>query len=340
MPPISYEVDKDRENCTELAHQSDLITGFTDDEETVQPTECDYSQEQIQLSNEFNATRDDHKTGHDFIVTGWNEVAPKSGQKRHHSPNQDKSHMRDRRVGLDGPKYDQVMTGWDELPRISGQKRQHSPDTKTMRTKRGREVKKIDYYRLHHGMSALLSADPKTWNKAMTSSDAMHWKKAANEEFKSLKETGTIKIIDRSKLPKGRTLMKSKWVFKKKYLADGTLEKYRARCTVKGFTQRFGVDYHETFAPTPRPETARIMLVLAHRFGWHRRQGDVPAAFLNPDLDVDLYMELPEGFKKENKITLIRKSLYGLKQAAALWYDDEKRYKLKSVNTDLFKTWT
>ena len=113
-------------------------------------------------------------------------------------------------------------------------------------------------------------------------------------------------------------------MFKTKYHADGTLDKRRVRCTAKGFTQRFGIDYKETFAPTPRPETGRILLVLAHQFGWHRRQGDVPTAFLNPDLDIDLYMEMPEGFEQQNKILLIRKGLYGLKQAAALWYDHAK----------------
>lgn len=65
--------------------------------------------------------------------------------------------------------------------------------------------------------------------------------------------------------------MKCKWVFKTKFLADGSLDKYRARCTVKGFTQRSGIDYKETFAPTPRAETGRIMLALSHRFGWYRR---------------------------------------------------------------------
>ncbi|KAI0991324.1 hypothetical protein K3495_g16863 [Podosphaera aphanis] len=66
------------------------------------------------------------------------------------------------------------------------------------------------------------------------------------------------------------------------------------------------------------------MPVLAHQFGWHRRQGDVPTAFLNPDLDIDLYMEMPQGYEKEGYIILLRKGLYGLKQAAALWYDDAK----------------
>ncbi|KAI0995347.1 hypothetical protein K3495_g12834 [Podosphaera aphanis] len=66
------------------------------------------------------------------------------------------------------------------------------------------------------------------------------------------------------------------------------------------------------------------MLVLAHQFGWHRRQGDVPKTFLNPDLDIDLYMKIPQGFEKERHIIHLRKGLYGLKQAAALWYDEVK----------------
>lgn len=143
----------------------------------------------------------------------------------------------------------------------------------------------------------------------MSFPEAKEWKQAAEEEIRSLQETGAIKIIKRSELPKGRTLMKCKWVFKTEFLADGSLDKYRARCTVKGFTQRSGKDYKETFAPTSRAETGRIMLALSHIFGWYRRQGDVPVAFLNPDLDVDLYMELPEGFKKNDHIIFIRKGL-------------------------------
>ena len=223
-------------------------------------------------------------------------------------------------------KYDQIMTGWDAVAPIAGHKRNRSPDDQATRSKRGRPIKRLDYHKLHHGKAGKEKNDPKTWTEAMQSVESNEWKVAADEEIRSLRDTGTIKIIDRSKLPKGRTLMKTKWVFKRKYHADGTLEKYRARCTVKGYTQKCGIDYTETFAPTPRSETGRIMLALAHKFGWYRRQGDVPTAFLNPDLDLDLYMELPEGYKKDNKIILIKKGLYGLKQAAALWYDDIKSF--------------
>lgn len=204
-----------------------------------------------------------------------------------------------RPIDEDQPRYDQIMTGWDTVAPVAGQKRCRSPEPTITRSKRGRPIKKLDYHKMHHGKIAKPIVEPKTWSEAMDSAEGTQWYEAALEEIRSLKNTGTIKVIERNKLPKGRTLMKCKWVFKKKFLADGSLEKYRARCTVKGFTQRSGVDYQETFAPTPRAETGRIMLVLAHRLGWHRRQGDVPTAFLNPDLDVDLYMEMPEGFQKK-----------------------------------------
>ncbi|KAI1006624.1 hypothetical protein K3495_g1602 [Podosphaera aphanis] len=158
----------------------------------------------------------------------------------------------------------------------------------------------------------------------MTGPESSQWRKAATEEFDSLQNKGAIEIIKRSQIPQNRKPMKCKWVFKKKYLANGDIEKYKARCTAKGFTQRHGIDYKETFAPTPRPETGRIMLVLAHQLSWHRRQGDVPTAFLNPDLDIELFMELPKGFEREGCIIKLHKGLYGLKQAAALWYDDAK----------------
>lgn len=220
--------------------------------------------------------------------------------------------------------YDKIMTGWDPLPQLAGQKRTRSPEPQIMQTKRGRQVIRHDYNKLNKGYTAQLSVDPSSWNDAMSSVDAPLWKTAANTEFKSLQKKGAIKIIKRSELPKGRKTMKSKWVFKKKFNADGSIEKYKARCTVKGFTQRKGIDFNETFAPTPRPETGRILLIMAHQLGWYRKQGDVPTAFLNPDLNTDLYMEMPRGFEREGHIIQLQKGLYGLKQAGALWYDDAR----------------
>ncbi|KAI0992849.1 hypothetical protein K3495_g15335, partial [Podosphaera aphanis] len=226
------------------------------------------------------------------------------------TPNEDLSEDEADLTEHDEP-YDQVMTGWDPVQQVAGVKRPHSPEDGITRSQRGRAVKCVDYYRLHHGMTAQASTDPQTWDEAMTSPETPHWKRAAEEEFQSLKQKGAIRIIPHSQLPKGRKPMKCKWVFKKKFLANGDIEKYKARCTAKGFTQRQGIDYHETFAPTPRPETGRIILVLAHQLGWQRKQGDVPTAFLNPDLNIDLFMELPKGYEKDGYVIKLCKGLYG-----------------------------
>lgn len=77
-------------------------------------------------------------------------------------------------------------------------------------------------------------------------------------------DMGAFQIISCDKLPKGRTLMKSKRVFERKNYSDSSLEKYRARYTVKRFSQRASIEYQETFAPIPRAETDHIMLVLEH----------------------------------------------------------------------------
>ncbi|KAI0994998.1 hypothetical protein K3495_g13184 [Podosphaera aphanis] len=147
--------------------------------------------------------------------------------------------------------YDQVMTGWDPVQPVAGVKRPHSPEGDITKSQRGRTIKRVDYHRLHHGKTAQVSSGPKTWDEAMTSPEASHWKRAAEEEFQSLKQKGAIQIIPHSQLPKGHKPMKCKWVFKKKFLANGDIEKYKARCTAKGFTQRQCIDYHETFALTP-----------------------------------------------------------------------------------------
>lgn len=144
-----------------------------------------------------------------------------------------------------------------------------------MWAKRGRQVIRHNYSKLIQGNTAQLSTNPKSWNEVIISTDESLWKNAA-------------KRIKRSDLLQGRRIMKTKWVFKKKFNADGSVERYIARCTVKGFTLRKGIDFNETFVPTPRLETGRILLVVAHQFGWYRRQGDFPTVFHNPDPNIDL----------------------------------------------------
>ena len=123
--------------------------------------------------------------------------------------------------------------------------------------------------------------------------------------------------------PQHRKVIGVKWVYRTKLNADGSVNKYKARLVVKGYSQVFGVDFSETFAPVARLDTIRMLLALTAQKGWKTYQLDVKSAFLNGYLQEEIYVEQPEGFQvkgQEEKVYLLKKALYGLKQAPRAWY--------------------
>jgi len=156
--------------------------------------------------------------------------------------------------------------------------------------------------------------DPLTFREAMESALADEWKEACQYEIDALAKNGTWTLVE---LPSGRKTVKSKWVFKHK--ADG---RFRARLVAKGFTQIIGIDYDETFSPVARFESLRLLLALAALEDWEIHQMDVKSAFLNGLLDEEIYMEQPQGFidpDHPDKVCLLKKAIYGLKQASRAW---------------------
>lgn len=141
---------------------------------------------------------------------------------------------------------------------------------------------------------------------------------AMTEEMNALKKNDTWEVVT---LPKGKQPVGCKWVYTLKYKADGTLERYKARLVAKGYTQTYGVDYQETFAPVAKMNTIRILLSLAANFGWSLQQFDVKNAFLHADLEEEVFME--PGFDKDfgnNQVCRLKKALYGLKQSPRAWF--------------------
>ena len=162
-------------------------------------------------------------------------------------------------------------------------------------------------------------SDPLTHKAAMKSPFAAEWAQVEREELESLLARNVWKLVPR---PHNANIITKKWVYKTKEDSEGRAIRYKARLVARGFTQIEGIDYEETFAPTAKFVTIRLIVALATSLNWPLDQADIDTAFLWADIDEDIYMQQPEGHVDPNfpeHVCKLLKSLYGLKQAAHLW---------------------
>lgn len=173
------------------------------------------------------------------------------------------------------------------------------------------------YLRSYAMLVATESENPATYEDAMKSHNKKHWKKAMEEEMKSLSENDVWELTD---LPEGKKLIDSRWVLRVKIKSDGSIDRYKARLVAKGYVQKYGIDYDETFSPVARFDTVRTILSVAASEDLKLQQFDVQTAFLYGKIKEEIFMKQPEGFNDgSGRVCRLKSSLYGLKQAPRCW---------------------
>jgi hypothetical protein len=159
---------------------------------------------------------------------------------------------------------------------------------------------------------------PQSYDEAVNDPEnAEQWKAAIQEEIASLKSNNTW---EEERLPKSANTVSTKWVFTVKLTVNGEVERFKARLVARGFSQVWGEDFHETFAPTVRMDTLRIFLAIVAAENLECRQFDIKNAFTESKLRERVFLSAPQGVEvRKGHVLRVLRSLYGLKQAARDW---------------------
>jgi len=166
-----------------------------------------------------------------------------------------------------------------------------------------------------------ISNDPKTFREAVRGPDSQKWTESMEAEIQSLTANQTWTLVHP---PKDRNIVGSKWVYKIKKNSDGSVIKYKSRLVAQGFTQEPSIDFKETYAPVSRATTVRTLFAIAASIGFEVTQVDISTAYVNAEVEEEIFMKQPQGFEIKDKdgrelVCKLKKSLYGLKQSGRNW---------------------
>jgi len=264
--------------------------------------------------DEEAAFRRSHKSPADEDVEEQEDLIPEE-----HDPDQDHEEIHMDPVPDPEPHREgnQKGPGWfrDTIQDAAG----HSAPRGTFRERKRPQI--------YSGYSALMShisdSEPSSFEEAV---GLQVWKDVMMEEYQSIMKKDVWDIMSR---PKKKSIMTSKWIYKIKHVADGSIDKFKARFVARGFSQKEGINYTETFSPAARYSTIRSIIYFASVMGWKLHQMDVKTTFLNGVVEEEEYMEQPEGFvihDGETHVCRLKKALYGLKQAPRPWYSKINSY--------------
>ena len=173
----------------------------------------------------------------------------------------------------------------------------------------------------------LSQEEPKKVEDALKDSD---WVTAMQEELNEFERNNVWQLVPR---PKNISVVGTKWVFRNKNDADGIVIRNKARLVAKGHSQQEGIDYDETFATVARLEAIQMFLAYAAHKKFKLFQMDVKSAFLNGELEEEVFVEQPPGFidpRFPNHVYRLDKALYGLKQVPRAWYETLAQFLLEN----------
>ena len=178
---------------------------------------------------------------------------------------------------------------------------------------------------------------PSTYEEAMRSRHAMRWRESMNVEIQDLLKHDTWELVSRSKVPKSHKVAKSRWVYRIKVNKDGSIERFKSRFVVCGYSQVKGIDYTHSFSATMRATSFRLLMALATHDKLRLEHFDVTNAFTQSDIDKVIYVEPPKGYPQLDPdgspcVLRLRKALYGTKQASRMWQLKLRKYLVESMN--------
>jgi hypothetical protein len=183
------------------------------------------------------------------------------------------------------------------------------------------------HYCLQTSISLVGILSSSTRRQALASPQKDLWLEAEQKELQSIT---TKKVLQEAQLPRGKKLLRTKWVYKIRYGAEGQLSSYKVRLVACGYSQVFEIGFDETYSPVICLTSLRLLFAISAQLGLMMHQMDVNTAFLHADSNEEIYIAPPEGFPISTGMNCCRlkKALHGLKQSPIEWYNNMNSFLL------------